>query len=200
MGRLCECIEGNVRGGSRFHIGWGVCSFEEFWENLKINRWAYACIKSYNIRSQSSEHINSQFITDSFVQRLDHESSKDALLLSKTFQDMMNFKLKYNKEHEEKNQKMICFVCHREWHTIQSCFNLFSHLINKEGERSQDRKSQYKSDGYKSKKKAKAMQAMCNANQITVTPTAQAHNKKNEHEILHNWKRFLHNGYWWDHS
>jgi roadblock/LC7 domain-containing protein len=55
---------------------------------------------------------------------------------------------------------------------------LFSHLINKEGERSQDHKSQYKSDGYKSKKKAKAMQAMCNANQITVTPTAQAHNKK----------------------
>jgi hypothetical protein len=32
------------------------------------------------------------------MQRLDHRSSKDVLLLSKKFQDMLSFERKYNKE------------------------------------------------------------------------------------------------------
>jgi hypothetical protein len=61
---------------------------------------------------------NSQFTINDFVQRLDHEASKDALLLSKMFQDMLSFERKYNKEREKENHKVICFACHREIHTI----------------------------------------------------------------------------------
>ena len=53
----------------------------------------------------------------------------------------------------------MCFACHREGHTIQTCFKLFPQLKNEEGERQQDRKPRQKYDGYK-KKKAKAMQAL----------------------------------------
>jgi hypothetical protein len=38
-----------------------------------------------------SNTSSSQFTTDGFVQRLDHESSQDALLLSKMFQGMLSF-------------------------------------------------------------------------------------------------------------
>jgi hypothetical protein len=59
------------------------------------------------------------------VQRIDHESSKDALLLSKMIQDMLSFERKYNKELAEENQKAVCFACHQERHTIQTYFKLF---------------------------------------------------------------------------
>jgi alkyl hydroperoxide reductase subunit AhpC len=57
----------------------------------------------------------------------------------------------------------VCFTCHKEGRTIQLCFKLFPHLKNKEGKGRQDRKPRHKSDGYKNKKKDKAMQAMWSA-------------------------------------
>jgi gag-polypeptide of LTR copia-type len=69
---------------------------------------AIACstqnIKPHNHSSTS----NSQFTTsDSFIQKLDHESSKDAFLLSKMFQGMLSFEWKYKKEREEDNKKVV---------------------------------------------------------------------------------------------
>jgi hypothetical protein len=99
----------------------------------------------------------SQFTTDEFMQKLDHESSKDALLLSKILLGMLRFEQKYNKEREEENQKVVCFACHREGHTIQMCFKLFPHLKNKDGDGRQDHKARHKNDAYKNKKKVKAV-------------------------------------------
>jgi hypothetical protein len=77
---------------------------------------------------------------------------------------MLSFERKYNKERDEENQKVVCFAYHREGHTIQTCFKLSPPpLKNKDGERRQDRKSRHKNDGYKNKKKAKAMQIMWSA-------------------------------------
>ena len=55
------------------------------------------------------------------------------------FQDMLDLEINYNKEREEKNKRVTCFACHRKGHTTQTCFQL---------------------DGYKAKKKAKALQAL----------------------------------------
>jgi hypothetical protein len=48
------------------------------------------------------------------IQSLDHEVSKYAILFSKMFQGMLNFEKKFNKEREEHDKKVICFVCHKE--------------------------------------------------------------------------------------
>ena len=102
---------------------------------------------------------NTRLSNDQFINKIDHESSKDALLLSKMFQGMLDFERKYNKDREEKSKRVMCFACHREGHTIQTCFKLFPQLKNADGEGQQDRKPRQKYDGYK-KKKAKAMQAL----------------------------------------
>jgi hypothetical protein len=73
---------------------------------------------------------------------------------------MLSFERKYKKEREEESKNVIYFVYHKEGRIIQFWFNLFSHLKNKQGEERKDRKLRHKSDGYKNKKKAKAMQAM----------------------------------------
>ena len=52
---------------------------------------------------------------------------------------MLDLERNYNKEREEKNKRVMCFACHRKWHTTQTCFQL---------------------NGYKAKKKAKALQAL----------------------------------------
>ena len=106
-----------------------------------------------------SSSSNTRLSNDQFINKIDHETSKDAFLLSKMFQGMLDFERKYNKNREEKNKRVMCFACHREGHTIQTCFKLFPQLKNEEGERQQDRKPRQKYDGYK-KKKAKAMQAL----------------------------------------
>jgi hypothetical protein len=56
-----------------------------------------------NVKSHNhSSTFTSQFTTsDPFVHKLIHESSKDALLLSKMFQRMLSFERKYNKEWEK---------------------------------------------------------------------------------------------------
>jgi hypothetical protein len=46
---------------------------------------------------------NSLFTTNGFVQRLNHKSSKDELLISKMFEGILSFERKYNKQWEEKN-------------------------------------------------------------------------------------------------
>ena len=76
---------------------------------------------------------------------------------------MLDFERKYNKEREDDNKRVVCFACHKEGHTIQNCFKLFPHLKNKDGEGKQDRRPRQKKDGYKGKKKAKAMQALWSA-------------------------------------
>lgn len=103
---------------------------------------------------------NNRLSNDQFINKIDHESSKNALLLSKMFQGMLDFERKYNKEREEKNKRVMCFACHREGHTIQTCFKLFPHMKSSDGDGQQDRKPRQKYDGYKNKKKAQAMKAL----------------------------------------
>jgi hypothetical protein len=79
------------------------------------------------------------------------------MLLSKMFQGMLNFEKKFNKEREEHDKKVICFGCHKEGHTIHSCFLLFPHPKGTEGINCQDRKDKFVKDNFKGKRKAKAM-------------------------------------------
>ena len=73
---------------------------------------------------------------------------------------MLEFERKYNKEREEKNKRLMCFACHREGHSIQTCFKIFPQLKNSDGGGQQERRSKPKYEGYKGKKKAQAMQAL----------------------------------------
>ena len=98
-------------------------------------------IKNFNPSSSQSNRKN-------FIQRIDHEVSKDALLLSKMFQGMLEFEKKYNKEREEREKKVVCFMCQREGHTIHSCFKIFPHLKSNDEDK-QDRKGKSKRDFYK---------------------------------------------------
>jgi len=87
----------------------------------------------------SSSSSNARLSNDQFINKIDHDTSKNTLLLSKMFQDMLDLERNYNKEREEKNKRVMCFACHRKGHSTQTCFQL---------------------DGYKAKKKAKALQAL----------------------------------------
>jgi hypothetical protein len=73
------------------------------------------------------------------------------------FQGMLNFEKKFNKEMKERDKKVICFGCHKEGHIIHSYFLLFPHLKGTDGTSHQDRKDKFIKDGFKGKKKAKAM-------------------------------------------
>jgi hypothetical protein len=70
---------------------------------------------------------------------------------------MLNFKKKFNKEREEHDKKVICCGCHKEGHTIHSCFLLFPHLKGTDGTSRQDRKDKFVKDGFNGKRKEKAM-------------------------------------------
>jgi hypothetical protein len=59
--------------------------------------------------------------------------------------------------------KVVCFACHKEGHTIQFYFKLFSHVKIKESVGKQELKGRQKRNGFKSKKNAIVMQAMCSA-------------------------------------
>jgi len=87
----------------------------------------------------SSSSSKARLSNDQFINKIDHDTSKNTLLLSKMFQDMLDLERNYNKEREEKNKRVMCFACHRKGHSTQTCFQL---------------------DGYKAKKKAKALQAL----------------------------------------
>ena len=89
-------------------------------------------VKHYNPSSSQSNREN-------FVQRLEHEVSKGALLLSKMIQGMLDFEKKYNKEREGRDKKIVCFMCHKE---------------------GQERRSRSKKDQFKNKKKARALNAL----------------------------------------
>ena len=54
---------------------------------------------------------------------------------------------------------MVCFACQKEGHSIHSCYKVFPKLKERSDEGNQERKPRYQKDGYKNKKKAKAMQA-----------------------------------------
>ena len=82
-------------------------------------------MKHYNPSSSQSNR-------DNFVQRLEHEVFKDAQLLSKMLQGMLEFEKKYNKEREGRDKKPVCFMCQKEGHGIHSCFKLFPHLKEKD--------------------------------------------------------------------
>lgn len=84
--------------------------------------------------SKSHNSSNNRYSNDFFIQNI----SKDVLLLSKMFLGMFNFERKHNKERTFENKKMVCFACHREWHTIRTCFKLFSNLKNQEEGEIQD--------------------------------------------------------------
>ena len=118
--------------------------------------------KALALPAHNIKHFNpssSQPNRETLIQRLDHEVSKDALLLSKMFQGMLDFEKKYNKEREEREKKVVCFMCQREGHTIQSCFKLFPHLKSNDEDKL-ERKGRFKRDFNKGKKKAKALNAM----------------------------------------
>jgi hypothetical protein len=79
------------------------------------------------------------------------------MLLSKMFQGILNFKKNFNKEREEHDKKVIYFGCHKEEHIIHSCFLIVPHLKGTDGKRRQDRKDKLSKDGFKGRRKAKAM-------------------------------------------
>jgi hypothetical protein len=68
-----------------------------------------------NISPSSS---NFYLSNESFIQILDHKCLNDVMLLSNLFHGMLKFKRKFNKERERKNEKVVCFTCHREGYTI----------------------------------------------------------------------------------
>jgi hypothetical protein len=76
------------------------------------------------------------------------------------FQGMLNFEMKFNKEREEYDKKVICFECHKEGHTIHSCFLFFPHLKGTDGTSLQDKKDKFAKDGFKGRRKIKAMNAI----------------------------------------
>jgi hypothetical protein len=78
------------------------------------------------------------------------------------FQDILNFGKKFNKEREKHNKKVIYFECHKQEHTIHSCFLLFSHLKGTDGTSRQDQKDKSSKNGFKRKRKAKIMNAIWN--------------------------------------
>jgi hypothetical protein len=49
-------------------------------------------------------------LNKSFIQKLYDEATKDALLLSKMFQIMLNFERKFNQECEEENKKCASYA------------------------------------------------------------------------------------------
>jgi Zn-finger protein len=106
------------------------------------------------------KHFHPSTSRENFIQSLDHEVSKDAILLSKMFQGILNFEKKFNKEREEHDKKVIYFGCHKEGHTIHSCFLLFPHLKGTDGTNRQDRKDKIVKDGFKGRRKIKAMNAI----------------------------------------
>jgi hypothetical protein len=78
------------------------------------------------------------------------------------FQGMLNFKKKFNKEKEEHDKNVICFGCHKERHTIHSCFFLFTHLKGTDVTSRQDRRDKSSKDGFKGRRKAKDLNAIWN--------------------------------------
>jgi hypothetical protein len=102
------------------------------------------------------KHFNSSTSRDNFIKTLDHEVSKDVMLLSKIFYNMLTFERKFNKKMEEWDKKVICFGCHKEGHTIQLCFLFF--LISRAMMTTlAKRRDKNLKDGYKGKRKVKAM-------------------------------------------
>lgn len=71
---------------------------------------------------------------------------------------MLDFERKYNKQREKNNKRVLCFWCHKEWHSIQSCFKLFPK--NKDSGEQQNRRPRPRRDGKQGYKKEKAMQAV----------------------------------------
>jgi hypothetical protein len=82
------------------------------------------------------------------------------MLLSKMFQGILNFEKKFNKEKEEHEKNVICFECHKEGHTIHSHFLRFPHFKGTDGTSRQDRKDKFAKDGFKGRRKEKAMNAI----------------------------------------
>jgi hypothetical protein len=107
-------------------------------------------VKHYNPPTFRSSNNN-------FIQNINHETSKDIMILSKMFHDMLMFKSKFNKEREKRDKKVIYFRCHKEYNTIHSYFLLFSHLKSSDGNTRQDKKDKYINDGFKGKHKSKTM-------------------------------------------
>ena len=126
--------------------------FRSFEEKLRQSGDLKQTSKSKTVAFPAQNHnlpssSNTRSSNDQFINKIHHESSKDALLLSKMFQELLDFERKYNMEREEKSKRVRCFSCHRKGHTIQTCFKLFPQLKNANGEGQQDRKPRQKYDG-----------------------------------------------------
>ena len=105
---------------------------------------------NYNNHSQPKESASPSFIS---------ELPQDVAVLTNMFQGMLSFEKRYNKERVLKNKKVVCFSCQKEGHTIHTCYKVFPKLKERSDEGTQERKPKYQKEGYKHKKKAKAMQA-----------------------------------------
>jgi flagellar biosynthesis chaperone FliJ len=68
----------------------------------------------------NAKHFHPSTSHENFIQSLDHKVSKDAMLISKMFQGMLNFEKKFNKKREGHDKKVIYFGCYKKGHTIHS--------------------------------------------------------------------------------
>ena len=97
--------------------------------------------KNLALPAHNIKHYNPSTSTpnrDTFIQRLDHEVSKNPFLLSDVVNGMFQFERRYNKEREEKNKRSICFMCQKKGHTIHTCYELFSKPRRQESDDEQD--------------------------------------------------------------
>lgn len=102
---------------------------EKFRQAREKHKTKIIALLVQNSNSYNSSNYN-RTSNDSFIQKIDQETSNDPLLLSKMFQGMLKFESKYNNERISENKKLVCFACHREGHTIRNCFKLFPNLKN----------------------------------------------------------------------
>jgi hypothetical protein len=105
------------------------------------------------------KHFNPSTSHDNFIQTLDHEVSKDVILILRMFHDMFTFERKFNKEREDEIRISFALVA-----AIHSCFILFSHFKSNDGNTRQEKRVKYPKDGYKDKRKAKVMNVIWDAN------------------------------------
>ena len=97
--------------------------------------------KNVALAAHNIKHYNpstATFNRDIFIQRLDHEVSKNPLLISEALQGMLLFERRYNKRREEKKKRVICFMCQKEGHTIHTCYELFPKPRRQESDDEQD--------------------------------------------------------------
>ena len=78
--------------------------------------------------------------------------------MSKIIQGMLEFEQQYNKRREEKNKRIMCIVCHKEGHTMKSCYKLYPRDKTEEGR--QDRRPRPSTKRSQGKKMLKCLQAV----------------------------------------